>query len=145
MLIKRFNEINSEFSKKKILVIGDLMLDSYLWGSSERISPEAPVPIIQVNKVEHNLGGAANVALNLSSLGCEVLLVGLIGSDVEGEILKKLLYKNNIDFTSLVESVKRPTTVKSRIISQDQQVLRTDREIIDDISMESNEELNSIV
>ena len=145
MLKKRFNEINGEFSKKKILVIGDLMLDSYLWGSSERISPEAPVPIIQVNKVEHNLGGAANVALNLSSLGCEVLLVGLIGSDVEGEILKKLLYKNNIDFTSLVESVKRPTTVKSRIISQDQQVLRTDREIIDDISMESNEELNSIV
>ena len=65
MLKKRFNEINSEFSKKKILVIGDLMLDSYLWGSSERISPEAPVPIIQVNKVEHNLGGAANVALNL--------------------------------------------------------------------------------
>ena len=145
MLKERFNTINSEFSKKKVLVVGDLMLDTYLWGQSNRISPEAPVPIIEVNKVENNLGGAANVALNLSSLGCEVLLVGLIGSDVESDILKNLLIKNNIDSTSLVESAKRPTTVKSRIISHDQQVLRTDREIIDDISTELNEELISIV
>jgi len=145
MLKNRFNQITFEFNKKKILVIGDLMLDTYLWGHSERISPEAPVPIIQVNKVEHNLGGAANVALNLSSLGCEVLLIGLIGSDPEGEILKKLLAQSNIDFTSLVQSDGRPTTVKSRIISHDQQVIRTDRELTHDLSDESNKELQCLV
>ena len=145
MLKDRFNEIAFEFNKKKILVIGDLMLDTYLWGHSERISPEAPVPIIQVNKVEHNLGGAANVALNLSSLGCEVFLIGIIGSDPEGEILKKLLDQSNIDFTSLVQFDSRPTTVKSRIISHDQQVIRTDRELTHDLSDESNNELQGLV
>ena len=145
MLKDRFNEITFEFSKKKILVIGDLMLDTYLWGHSERISPEAPVPIIQVNKVEHNLGGAANVALNLSSLGCEVYLIGIIGSDPEGEILKNLLDQSNIDFTPLVEFDSRPTTVKSRIISHDQQVIRTDRELTHDLSDESNNELQGLV
>ena len=145
MLKDRFNEITFEFSKKKILVIGDLMLDTYLWGHSERISPEAPVPIIQVNKVEHNLGGAANVALNLSSLGCEVYLIGIIGSDPEGEILKNLLDQSNIDFTPLVEFDSRPTTVKSRIISHDQQVIRTDRELTHDLSDESNKELQGLV
>lgn len=145
MLKDRFNEITFEFDKKKILVIGDLMLDTYLWGHSERISPEAPVPIIQVNKVEHNLGGAANVALNLSSLGCEVFLIGTIGSDPEGEILKNLLNQSNIDFTPLVEFDSRPTTVKSRIISHDQQVIRTDRELTHDLSDESNKELQGLV
>ena len=145
MLKDRFNEITFEFDKKKILVIGDLMLDTYLWGHSERISPEAPVPIIQVNKVEHNLGGAANVALNLSSLGCEVYLIGIIGSDPEGEILKNLLNQSNIDFTPLVEFDSRPTTVKSRIISHDQQVIRTDRELTHDLSDESNKELQGLV
>jgi D-glycero-beta-D-manno-heptose-7-phosphate kinase len=145
MLKDRFNEITFEFNKKKILVIGDLMLDTYLWGHSERISPEAPVPIIQVNKVEHNLGGAANVALNLSSLGCDVFLVGLIGSDPEGEILKTLLDQSNIDFTSLVQFDSRPTTVKSRIISHDQQVIRADRELTHDLSDESNNELQGLV
>jgi len=145
MLKDRFDEITFEFDKKKILVIGDLMLDTYLWGHSERISPEAPVPIIQVNKVEHNLGGAANVALNLSSLGCEVYLIGIIGSDPEGEILKNLLDQSNIDFTPLVEFDSRPTTVKSRIISHDQQVIRTDRELTHDLSDESNNELQGLV
>ena len=145
MLKDRFNEITFEFDKKKVLVIGDLMLDTYLWGHSERISPEAPVPIIQVNKVEHNLGGAANVALNLSSLGCEVFLIGTIGSDPEGEILKNLLNQSNIDFTPLVEFDSRPTTVKSRIISHDQQVIRTDRELTHDLSDESNKELQGLV
>ena len=145
MLKDRFNEITFEFDKKKILVIGDLMLDTYLWGHSERISPEAPVPIVQVNKVEHNLGGAANVALNLSSLGCEVFLIGTIGSDPEGEILKNLLNQSNIDFTPLVEFDSRPTTVKSRIISHDQQVIRTDRELTHDLSDESNNELQDLV
>ena len=144
MLKDRFNEVISKFKSKKILVIGDLMLDTYLIGQSNRISPEAPVPIIEVNKVEHNLGGAANVALNLSSLGCKVSLVGLIGDDPEGQVFRALLDKSNIDFTSLVESENRPTTVKSRIISHDQQVIRTDREITLDLSDESNNELITI-
>ena len=145
MLKDRFNEVISKFMSKKILVIGDLMLDTYLIGRSDRISPEAPVPIIQVNKVEHNLGGAANVALNLSSLGCKVSLVGLIGDDPEGQVFRALLDKSNIDLTSLVQSENRPTTVKSRIISHGQQVIRTDREITFDLSDESNLALVSIV
>ena len=144
MLKDRFNEVISKFKSKKILVIGDLMLDTYLIGQSNRISPEAPVPIIEVNKVEHNLGGAANVALNLSSLGCKVSLVGLIGDDPEGQVFRDLLDKSNIDFTSLVQSENRPTTVKSRIISHDQQVIRKVCEITFVLSDESNNELITI-
>ena len=141
-----FKKIFEDFSKKNILVIGDLMLDTYLWGHSDRISPEAPVPIIQVNKIDHTLGGAANVALNLSSLGCKVSVVGLIGSDLEGDTLNKLLDKSNIISSSLVKSKDRPTTVKSRIMSQDQQVLRTDRESTEQLSSKLNSELlNSVV
>ena len=145
MFKKRFNELTSKFNNKKILVIGDLMLDTYLMGHSNRISPEAPVPIIDVNKVEHNLGGAANVALNLSSLGSEVLLIGFIGNDSEGQIFKNLVDECNIGFTPLVQSGNRPTTVKSRIISHGQQVIRTDREVTSDLSNELNKELLSLV
>ena len=74
MELNRFNEITSGFSEKNVLVVGDLMLDTYLWGNAERISPEAPVPVVKVNKIEHNPGGAANIALNLATLGCKVRL-----------------------------------------------------------------------
>ncbi len=141
MELERFREITSGFGDKKVLVVGDLMLDTYLWGHADRISPEAPVPVVQVNKIEHNPGGAANVALNLASLGCQVSVIGLIGSDSEGKILTGLLDQRNIVCTNLVESENRPTTVKSRIIAHNQQVVRADREVNSDLSESSNHAL----
>jgi rfaE bifunctional protein kinase chain/domain len=145
MELNRFQEITSGFADKKILVVGDLMLDTYLWGNANRISPEAPVPVVEVNKIEHNPGGAANVALNLASLGCKVSVIGLIGSDSEGRILTELLNQRNIVCTNLLESDNRPTTVKSRIMAQNQQVVRADREVNADLSDSSNKALGGSV
>ena len=141
MELNRFREITSGFADRNVLVVGDLMLDTYLWGEINRISPEAPVPIVEVNKIEYNPGGAANVALNLASLGCQVSLIGLIGTDAEGTILKNLLDQRNIICTDLVMSESRPTTVKSRIIAHNQQVVRADREMNKDLSESSNNNL----
>ncbi len=145
MELNRFKEITSGFSEKNVLVVGDLMLDTYLWGNAERISPEAPVPIVKVNKIEHNPGGAANIALNLATLGCKVSVIGLIGSDTEGKILTNILDQRNIVCTNLVESKNRPTTVKSRIIAHNQQVVRADREVLTDLSESSNKALADAV
>ena len=141
MELNRFREITSGFADRNVLVVGDLMLDTYLWGEINRISPEAPVPIVEVKKIEYNPGGAANVALNLASLGCKVSLIGLIGTDAEGTILKNLLDQRNIICTDLVISESRPTTVKSRIIAHNQQVVRADREMNKDLSESSNDNL----
>ena len=141
MELNRFREITSGFVDRNVLVVGDLMLDTYLWGDINRVSPEAPVPIVEVNKIEHNPGGAANVALNLASLGCQVSLIGLIGTDAEGTILKNLLDQHNIICTDLVVSESWPTTVKSRIIAHNQQVVRADRELNKDLSKSSNNNL----
>ena len=145
MELNRFNEITSSFSEKNVLVVGDLMLDTYLWGNAERISPEAPVPIVKVNKIEHNPGGAANIALNLATLGSKVSVIGLIGSDTEGKILTNILDQRNIVCTNLVESDNRPTIVKSRIIAHNQQVVRADREVLTDLSELSNKALAKAV
>ncbi len=141
MELNRFREITSGFVDRNVLVVGDIMLDTYLWGDINRVSPEAPVPIVEVNKIEHNPGGAANVALNLASLGCQVSLIGLIGKDAEGTILKNLLDLHNIICTDLVVSESWPTTVKSRIIAHNQQVVRADRELNKDLSKSSNNNL----
>ena len=133
--------IISEFSKKKFLVIGDVMLDSYIFGSSNRISPEAPIPIVDLNNMDHKLGGAANVALNLSRLGVKVFLSGVIGLDNEGEILEKILVDNDIDSKLIVKSPDRQTTQKSRIISNGHHVLRLDREIKTDIDSSISEKI----
>ena len=141
----RYKKITSEFSNKTILVFGDLMLDKYLWGRTDRISPEAPVPIVDVNQIDYRPGGAANVALNLSTLGCKVIVVGLIGSDPDGDNLLKQLNKYNIDCNNIIISDSRHTTVKTRIMSQDQQVIRADYEIKTDISTKSTKELSNAV
>ena len=125
----RYNRITSQFHKRTVLVIGDLMLDKYLWGHTDRISPEAPVPIVEVNNIDFRPGGAANVALNLSSLGCNVIIIGVIGSDSDGENLLNLLKKYKVDCSNIVISDDRYTTVKTRIMSQDQQVVRADYEV----------------
>ncbi len=123
----RLEHLLDEIRKRKILVVGDLILDRYLFGKVDRISPEAPVPIVEVEKEEHRLGGACNVANNLRALGAEVYLCGIVGKDTGGEILKKLLKDKGIkDLT--VEDAGRKTTVKTRIISMSQQLIRIDEE-----------------
>ncbi len=110
------------------LVVGDVMLDRYFWGDVERISPEAPVPVFDLQKVSQNLGGAANVAANLKGLKVEVELAGLVGRDNEGEDLKALAQRQNIGVKALFPDETRPTTVKTRIIASAQQLLRIDTE-----------------
>ena len=129
----RFDQISSSFSQQSILVIGDVMLDKFMWGNASRISPEAPVPIISVNKISHSPGGAANVALNLSKLSANVQILGIVGDDNEGAILEDTLLKNGVK-TQFITDTKISTTTKTRIIAHGQQVVRTDFEDIRDIN-----------
>jgi rfaE bifunctional protein kinase chain/domain len=122
-------EIFQSFKNKKILVVGDVMLDRYMIGTVSRISPEAPVPIVELSNEEDRLGGAANVALNIVALGAQVLLGSVIGNDSHGEKIKQLCQSANIDSAATYTSSKRKTTVKTRIIGNKQQLLRIDSEI----------------
>jgi D-beta-D-heptose 7-phosphate kinase/D-beta-D-heptose 1-phosphate adenosyltransferase len=133
------NSLNS-----KILVIGDVILDQYLYGKCDRISPEAPVPIINFKSEEYLLGGAANVANNLVSLGVDVYLCGVIGNDKNGEILTDILNKKGIK-NIFLKSKNRETTVKKRIISGGQQLLRIDREVTHNISNEEESNIFSCI
>jgi len=121
------NYIN-DFKKQKIMVIGDLILDEYIIGNVTRISPEAPVPIVQVENNDFIPGGAANVAMNIASLGGEVLLAGVTGKDQHGERLKKELSVAGVNIDAVIEEDTRTTTLKTRIIAHDQQVVRVDWE-----------------
>lgn len=125
---KRFNEIIEKSRKKKVLVIGDLMIDQYLFGDVTRISPEAPVPVIEISDESIRFGGAANVALNVSSLGCIPILSGIIGKDKMAEEFIELMNKAYLNVEGIFQSKDRPTTVKTRIIGQSQQIARLDRE-----------------
>jgi D-glycero-beta-D-manno-heptose-7-phosphate kinase len=116
------------FASHKVLIIGDVMIDSYLWGKVDRISPEAPVPIITWTSQENRLGGAANVALNVQSLGATPILCSVIGSDDRSKIFYELLGKQRMSSIGIIEDNERMTTMKTRIISNDQQMLRVDRE-----------------
>jgi rfaE bifunctional protein kinase chain/domain len=121
-------QIFESFRDLTVLIIGDVMLDSYIWGAVERISPEAPVPIINVKKKDFRLGGAANVALNVHSLGAKPILCSLIGDDEEGKKLTHCLHEKGISNAGIVTSKYRPTTVKTRIIAREQHVVRVDEE-----------------
>ncbi len=129
------------FNRKKVLIIGDVMLDAYLWGSVERISPEAPVPIVSVNKRENRLGGAANVALNIKSMGAEPILCSVIGNDQKGEELIALLKAENMPCSGIIQSEERITTTKFRVIGNKAQLLRVDEEITADLNDKDEEKL----
>ena len=129
----------NKFENIQVLVIGDVMIDAYLFGKVDRISPEAPVPVVAVEKKENRLGGAANVALNLASLGARPVLCSVIGADFEGNDLLDLLRKNNIDARGIVQDAQRITTVKTRVISQNHQMLRIDSEVSDNLSHEQTQ------
>ena len=128
-----FDQLFADVSKLKVAVIGDVMLDTYWWGNVDRISPEAPVPIVAVSKREQRIGGAGNVALNIQSLGASVAILTVLGNDDDGAQLLQLLKENNIDTRFILESKKRITTNKIRIISRNQQMMRLDAEHTDDI------------
>jgi rfaE bifunctional protein kinase chain/domain len=115
------------FGDRRLLVVGDLMVDQFVWGDVSRISPEAPVPVVEVLRETMMLGGAANVANNLRSLGAEVVLGGIVGVDAMGETLRELAESRGVD-TRAVTADGRPTTVKTRVVAQSQQVVRVDRE-----------------
>ena len=130
MDFKRLRQILDRASSKRILVIGDLMLDEFVWGKVGRISPEAPVPVVQVTGESFFPGGAANVARNLREFLDQVSVIGLIGKDRGGQQLRELLAKGKIDVSNAVEDDRFPTIVKTRIIARHQQVVRVDREKI---------------
>lgn len=117
-----------DFRKKHILVIGDIMMDEYIWGSATRISPEAPVPVVEVQNRTLNPGGAANTVSNILALGARASLLGVLGRDQNGRILKGMLDQEGINTSLIMQVAARPTTTKTRIIAQGQQVMRADQE-----------------
>ena len=132
-MVVDFDKLFSDISKMKVAVIGDVMLDTYWWGNVERISPEAPVPVVAVDKREKRIGGAGNVALNVHALGATVAMLTILGDDEDGVQLRQLLQDKNIDTRFIFESKKRITTNKIRIISRNQQMMRLDAEHTEDI------------
>jgi rfaE bifunctional protein kinase chain/domain len=136
-----FKQLFKSFHSVKIGVIGDVMLDTYWWGQVDRISPEAPVPVVTVNRKEQRIGGAANVALNLSSLGAPVTLFSVLGEDEDGLILSDLLKDHRIGTSYLLKTDSRITTNKMRVISRNQQMLRLDSETVHPLSVKDEEML----
>ena len=136
-----FQQLFNDFSKIKVAVIGDVMLDTYWWGKVDRISPEAPVPVVAVTKREQRIGGAGNVALNLVSLGAHVNVLTLLGKDDDGGQLTTLFNQNNIGAKYIVTSTDRITTNKIRIISRNQHMMRLDAEMQTDIIQNDEEKL----
>ncbi|WP_025764172.1 bifunctional heptose 7-phosphate kinase/heptose 1-phosphate adenyltransferase [Dyadobacter tibetensis] len=129
------------FDKLKVLVIGDVMLDSYVWGKVDRISPEAPVPVVQVTRREYRLGGAGNVLLNVQALGAEAIVCSVIGTDSPGDLLENNLKEKGLNCEGLIRSQDRITTIKERIIAGSQQIVRIDTETERDISLEEQQRL----
>ena len=130
-----------DFSPLGVVVVGDVMLDRYLSGRVERISPEAPVPVLRYEREEDRLGGAGNVGLNLVALGARTALAGVTGADDNADRLGQALRENGIGTSALVRDARRPTTVKTRVIAQNQQLLRVDRESTENLTGEVEEAL----
>jgi D-beta-D-heptose 7-phosphate kinase/D-beta-D-heptose 1-phosphate adenosyltransferase len=134
---KRADKIINGFARRKVVVLGDLMLDEYLFGAVSRISPEAPVPVVEVSREEFHLGGAANVAWNIAALKGQAFPVGTVGSDRAEKMLRKEFKAKKISELGLVNQSGRPTTIKTRIVASHQQVVRVDREHRQDLSPDS--------
>ncbi len=131
---QKLQKIIQRFPDQPILVVGDLMLDRFVWGRVERISPEAPVPVVEVERESVHLGGAANVACNLAALKARPLLVGVVGCDEAGDRLVEELHRQEISSEGVVRASDRTTTIKTRILAHHQQVCRTDRECKETLS-----------
>ena len=131
-----FDKLFASFPGISVGVIGDVMLDTYMWGRVDRISPEAPVPVVALQKKDYRIGGAGNVALNLAALGAKVSILSVTGADEEGEQLKKMFQDKGIGTSFLLSSPRRITTNKIRVISRNQQMMRLDSEITQDLGYE---------
>lgn len=134
-----------KISGVRVLVIGDVMLDRYWWGSVSRVSPEAPVPIVNLDNISVTLGGAANVAANVRGLGAEVFLIGAVGADAEADLMRACLIEKHISADHLLKSAARQTTVKTRIIAHHQQIARIDQELKTDLTPDDENSIWNIV
>jgi D-glycero-beta-D-manno-heptose-7-phosphate kinase len=145
----RIRSLVSEFARKRILVVGDLMLDEFIWGKVSRISPEAPVPVVNVTGESYYPGGAANVARNVREFTPHTAVMGLVGADERGRRLRRLLDECGMDTSGVLENPAATTTVKTRIIARNQQVVRVDRERVAPIDAEdarrASEHLDRII
>lgn len=146
---KDLKQILNNFRGKKVIIVGDVMVDEYLWGDVSRISPEAPVPVVSCDKREYRMGGAANVAINIKSLGADPIMCSVIGNDEIGKVYRSLLKKREMTDDGILESKDRISTVKTRVIGNHQHLLRVDQEITDFINPEQEiallEKINTIV
>jgi rfaE bifunctional protein kinase chain/domain len=136
MLINKIRSIQAAEKQPSILVIGDLMIDHYIWGSATRLSPEAPVPIVNVKSESTTLGGAGNVVQNLVALGAKVTVAGVIGDDFYGSQLIEMLESEGVKTDIIIKDSSRPTTIKTRVLAGSHQLVRVDREITDAVSAE---------
>jgi len=137
------SDLFSAFNQLTVLIVGDVMVDAYVWGKASRLSPEAPVPVVNVVRTEQRLGGAANVALNVQALGATPLLCAVVGEDQGGDQLLTLLQERNLSAEGIVRSAHRPTTVKQRVLAGGQQLLRLDAEVEHDLNEAENTSLHS--
>jgi rfaE bifunctional protein kinase chain/domain len=140
-LINKVRTIQSAKKIPSILVIGDLMIDHYIWGSATRLSPEAPVPIVNVKNESTTLGGAGNVVQNLVALGAKVMVAGVIGNDAAGGQLIEILENEGVKTNTIIKDSSRTTTVKTRILVGSHQLVRVDREVTDAVSQQLEDEL----
>ena len=138
-------EFLNKFAGLKVLIVGDVMLDRYWWGSVSRISPEAPVPVVNLEKTSLVAGGAANVAANVAGLGASPYLVGVVGDDSEADFFPEILNSNNISSDFLVKTAARRTTVKTRIIAHSQQIVRLDQESKMNLTVEQEEKVWAVI
>ena len=123
-----FNTLFQGFNNKNILIVGDAMIDAYMWGEVNRMSPEAPVPVVEVKKHENRLGGAANVALNLKALGANPILCSVVGTGNRGILFEELMEEANLSTKGILSTNKRKTTIKTRVIAENKHQLRIDEE-----------------
>jgi rfaE bifunctional protein kinase chain/domain len=123
-----FKTLFQGFNNKKVLIVGDAMIDAYMWGEINRMSPEAPVPVVEVKKHENRLGGAANVALNLKALGATPILCSVVGTGNRGVLFEELMQESNLSIEGILSTSKRKTTIKTRVIADNKHQLRIDEE-----------------
>jgi rfaE bifunctional protein kinase chain/domain len=142
---QRIDEILLTVKTKRIAVVGDVMIDRYIWGNVNRISPEAPVPIVEVETESSRLGGAANVANNIASLGAKAFLIGVVGDDSHGREFRSLLQQQNTSSDGIVTDSARPTTVKTRVIAHNQHVVRIDSEEKRDVDLSIQQKVYTIL
>lgn len=142
---KQLHQLFTSFNKLNVLIVGDVMLDSYVWGTVNRISPEAPVPIVASQKRENRLGGAANVALNIKAMGAKPILCSVIGNDSNGKLFAQLIKKEQLSSEGIIAVEDRPTTSKTRIIGNHHQMLRIDEEVTTSISDAQSKKLFQLI